>query len=195
VQLGDMAAKTADLLGHGLTPETVKGDLSIAGLGESNAVDVSATADSPPLAAAIANTYVTQFVAEQQASNRKFFRSALAVVNRQLRALPADQRFGPAAVALQDRAQTLRFLSELQYGSVQVAQEAQRPVSPSSPNTKSNTILGALVGLLLGLGIAFVLEQLARDRRFSEQSPVSAAALASNGVHAAEQLPLPGARV
>jgi capsular exopolysaccharide synthesis family protein len=168
VQLGDMAAKTARLLGHGLTQERVKKSLTVSGLGESNAVDVSATADSPLLAAAIANTYATQFVAEQQASNRQFFRSALALVDRQLAALPAKQRYGPAAVPLQNRAQTLRFLSELKYGNVQVAQEAQPPASPSSPKTTTNTVLGVLLGLLLGLGIAFLLEHLDRNRRITE---------------------------
>jgi len=189
VQLGNMAANTAAILGHGLTQERVRKSLTVAGLGESSAVAVSATADSPLLAAAIANTYVSQFVAEQEAGNRRFFSSALGVVERQLRALPVRQRFGPAAVALQNRAQTLRFLSELKYGSVQVAQEAQPPASPSSPNTKTNTELGVLLGLLLGLGIAFLLEHLAPERRTSASRSIAPTALVgSNGAGSGEEL-------
>jgi succinoglycan biosynthesis transport protein ExoP len=46
------------------------------------------------------------------------------------------------------------------------------PTSPSSPKTKTNTILGAIVGLLVGLGIAFLLERL--DRRIREPEELEA---------------------
>src|SRR5437870_1192354 len=54
VQLGDMGAKTARLLGQSLTKKKVSDDLSVGAQGESNIVNVSATAPSPALAAAIA---------------------------------------------------------------------------------------------------------------------------------------------
>jgi capsular exopolysaccharide synthesis family protein len=168
VGLGDMAAKTARLLDGGLTEEKVGKSLSIAGQGESNVVSVSATATSPVLAAKIANTYTRQFVKEQQGSTSQFYKSALALVNRQIAELPESQRFGSAAVALQNRAQTLRLLKGLKSGNVQLAQVATAPSAPSSPKTSKNTILGGLVGLFLGLGIAFVLERLYRDRLIGE---------------------------
>ena len=163
VRLGDMAAKTATQLGHGLTEGKVARSLSISGAGESGVVDVSATDMSPAFAAAIANTYVRQFVKEQQSVNRQYLESALALVNKQLEALSPAQRLGPDGLNLQDRAQTLRLLAGLKYGNVQIAQEALTPTSPSSPKTSRNTALGLLLGLLIGLGLAFVLERL--DRR------------------------------
>ena len=163
VRGGDTAAKTAKLLGHGLTAEKVSEHLSIAGQEESGAIDVSAAATSPVLAAEIANTYTSQFVKEQQSANRQYFKSALAVVQKQLAALSRTQRLGVDGLNLQNRLQTLSLLSELGYGNVQVAQEALAPSSPSSPKTKKNTILGGILGLFLGLGLAFLLERL--DRR------------------------------
>jgi capsular exopolysaccharide synthesis family protein len=159
VRLGDMAARTAVLLGHGLTEAKVAGSLSIGGHGESSVVEVSATAGSPVLAAAIANTYVRQFVAEQRSANRRYFVSALALVHRQLGALSPKQRVGPDGLELQDRVQTLGLLEELDYGNVQVAQEALVPSAPSSPKTSKNTLLGLFLGLLIGLGLAFALER------------------------------------
>src|SRR5580698_7811955 len=50
VQLGDMAEKTASTLGQGLTKGKVSSDLSVSAQGESNIVDVSATATSSALA-------------------------------------------------------------------------------------------------------------------------------------------------
>ena len=68
VQLGDMAEKTASRLGQGLAKEKVSKDLYVSAQGESNIVEVAATATSPTLAAQIANTYSEIFVNEQQNS-------------------------------------------------------------------------------------------------------------------------------
>lgn len=166
VQLGDMAEKTATRLAQGLTREEVREDLGISAQGESNVVNVAATAGSPTLAAAIANTYANQFVSEQQESNHRYYASALALVNKQLAALSPAQRASASGLALEGRAQSLGVLAELRDGNVQVAQAASIPTSPSAPKTARNTALGAVLGLLLGLAIAFLLERL--DRRIRE---------------------------
>jgi polysaccharide biosynthesis transport protein len=161
--LGAMATKTAASVGHGLTPHKVSSSIHVEGHGESSVVNISATSTSPVLAAAIANTYVQQFVKEEQSINRQYLKSALAIVNKQLRALSRQQRVGPDGLELQDRAQTLNLLAELKEGNVQVAAEALVPASPSSPKTSRNTALGALLGLVIGLVLVFLLERF--DRR------------------------------
>jgi receptor protein-tyrosine kinase len=172
VQLGDMAAKTAGRLGQGLTEEKIRKDLKVSARGESNIVNVSATAASPTLAADIANTYSNQFVREQQNSNHAYYASALALVNKQLATLSSKARVSPAGIAMAARAQSLGVLAELRSGNVQIAQAATVPTSPSSPKVARNTVLGAILGLLLGLGIAFLLERF--DRRIREPKDLEA---------------------
>lgn len=168
VRSGDAALATARLLGHGLTAERIIGALTIAGRGETSIVVVSVTTTSPALAAEIANTYTQQFVKKQQNTNRQYFKSALAIVHRQLAALSPAQRVGSDGLLLQNRSQTLSLLSELNFGGVQVAGEALTPTSPSSPKVSRNTILGVILGLLLGLGVSFLLERLDRQIRRPE---------------------------
>jgi polysaccharide biosynthesis transport protein len=168
VKLGDMAARTASLLGHGLTTEGVSSSLTISAQGESGVVGVSAISTSPVFASQIVNTYVQQFVKEQQSANRQYFKAALAVVRKQLARMTPAQRIGQDGLELQNRAQTLTLISELGYATAQVAQEALVPTVPSSPKTKRNTILGAVLGLLLGLFVALLLERF--DRRIRDVS-------------------------
>ncbi len=163
VKSGKVAAKTASLLGRGLTGEKVAGSLSVAAQGESGNVAVTATTTSPVLSAAIVNTYARRFTKEQQNSQLHYYKSALAIVHKQLAALTPQERAGSGGAELQDRAQTLGLLSELKEGNVKVTAEAAVPTAPSSPKTSRNTILGMVVGLLIGLGLAFVLERV--DRR------------------------------
>ena len=168
VKLGDTAARTASLLGHGLTTKQVSESVSVGVKGETNIVAVSASSTSPALAVAIANTYTHQFVVEQQKANRKLFRSALRLVNRQLSQLSRAQKIGPSGLDLEERAHTLALLTELGFDNAEVAGEAAVPTSPSSPKTKRNTLLGALLGLVLAVALAFLLERLDRRIRSPE---------------------------
>ncbi len=156
---GDMAAKSAAQLGRGLTEQKISESVSVAGQGESGVIDVSATSTSPVLAADIANTYSRQFVEEQKSTNAAYFQSALKLVHKELAALSSKQREGADGAQLQDRGQTLSLLSNLKEGNVQVAAEAQAPTSPSSPKTSRNALFGGVLGLLIGLALALLLQQ------------------------------------
>ncbi len=81
-------------------------------------------------------------------------------MHKQLAALSPQQRVGTDGLALQNRGQSLALLAELQPKTVQVAQKAPVPTEPSSPKTLRNTLIGGVLGLFLGLGLALLLERL-----------------------------------
>jgi receptor protein-tyrosine kinase len=172
VQIGDMAAKTANQLGHGLTKQSVKNAVVVAPQSDTSVVNVSATSTSPQLAAQIANTYSTIFVTEQEHGNHQYYISALATVNQQLANLSRTARLGTQGLALQERAQSLATLAELPTGAVSTAAVAAIPTSPSSPSVARTTFLGAVLGLLLGLCIALLVERL--DQRIREPKDLEA---------------------
>ena len=165
VRSGGAAAKTAAQVGHGLTAHTLSEAVVVAAESESNVVNVTVTETSPALAAQIANTYARIFVEEQRSSTDLSYAQAQAVVQKQLAALPAQQRLAAQGIALQERSESLAALAAGP-GDVKLGPVAAIPSSPSSPRVSRNAALGAVLGLLLGLALALLLELL--DRRIRE---------------------------
>lgn len=174
VERGSMSANTARQLGQGLSESDVRDSIEVSGNPESNIVGVSATATSPRLAAEIATTYAADFVKQRQGENAQFFNSALKLIGEEINHMPEAARFGPAAAALQNRAQDLRLLRGLGFSDVRVAQKATAPSSPSAPEVSKDTVIGGLIGLLIGIGLAFLLERRARERRIREPGELEA---------------------
>ena len=196
VALPTVAARTAAAL-H-LPGGVVQSEVSVSGVGQANVAQVSATDPSPVRAAQIANTYAQQYVLFRQQADRSKIAGAQSLVQKQLAALAPTQRYGSVGQSLQNRADQLGILAALQTGNAEVVQPASVPSSPSSPQTKRNGILGALLGLLLGLGMVFLAERL--DRRVRDPSeleqaygvPVLGAVPQSPSYSGAGTQPLPG---
>ncbi len=157
------AASTAHIVGHGLTASAVSQSISVSQVGQTSVANVSATSTSPYLAAAIANTYVAQFISAQRTQQRASVNEALALVQRQIAGHSQQWLAGTNGQALVDRAQSLQTLASLQDGGAKVVAPAVAPSAPSSPKVMRNTVLGLMLGLLIGLSLAFLLERF--DRR------------------------------
>jgi capsular exopolysaccharide synthesis family protein len=154
---------TAQTVGHGVTANQVAQAISVSQEGQTTVADIAATTGSPTLSAAIANAYARQFVKTAHAKSGAQALQALKYVERQIKALtPAELDSTNGQNLLQDAA-SLRLLSKLQNAAVELVGTASAPTAPSSPKTKLNTGLGLVIGLLLGISLAFLLERF--DRR------------------------------
>ncbi len=161
-------AQTAAVIGRGLSPADVAAAITVNQIGDTDLASVSATWESPSIAARIANTYAAHVVADRQHADVAYYALALRAVNLQLNALTSAQQRGLQGTDLMDRAASLQILSQLQASDAQVVQQASAPDGASSPKVIRNTALGAMLGLLLGIGLALILHRL--DDRIREPS-------------------------
>lgn len=146
-----------------------------------NIISVSVTSNNARRSARLANAYTAAFVTYQKVITAHNIAAATRAVQIQSNALgaqisklqnsllkPGAGKTSQAAsieaeinaLLLQEtslseeRAQIL-ISSQLSNGGVTVAAQAVPPTSPSSPRPKRDVLLGGLIGLLLGIGLAF----------------------------------------
>ncbi|MDD9350108.1 polysaccharide biosynthesis tyrosine autokinase [Mumia sp.] len=122
-------------------------------------------------------------------------RAPLDAIDQELAAAPEE---GPERASLEQEQQTVltqvlprlaplsaresSFVGQLQQleasqdlsqtGGVEVLNPAAAPSSPASPDTVSNVVVGALIGLLVGIGLAFALDRLDDSVRSKETAEV-----------------------
>lgn len=163
VQLPVIAQKAAQQLGPGYDQQTVMNAVTVNASGDSDLAGIEASSPSPASAAAIANAYARAYIDYRRQANRDQLAGGIQLARQSLAALPADQRNGVEAQRLTTRLSQLRLAQSLQTGDAEIAQRAGVPTSASSPSLKRNLLLGILLALLVGLGLAALLERL--DRR------------------------------
>jgi succinoglycan biosynthesis transport protein ExoP len=200
VGLEIVAKRTSEHL-KGLTPEEVSGMVSVSASGEADIVSVTATSSDPGQAKFVANTFAHQFITFRANADRSKLLEAKRLAEEEYSRLSPEQQAGPRGVALSSGAERLGILASLQTGNAELVQPAELPTSPSSPRPMRNGVLAAIIGLMLGIGLAFLFERLNRTLRDPEEArdafglpilatvPESKAIMASNERATALELP------
>ncbi len=154
-------------------------NVSASNASGTDVIRVTTTSTDPQEAAKVANAYAQAYVQQRQADAINTYLSAAKVVQdqinslqTQLAALPRPPPNQPGAVnpqatllesqigLLQQEANTLQTQTALGAGGATVVQPATPPSSPSSPRTLRNALVGLAGGLVLGIALAFVRENL-----------------------------------
>jgi tyrosine-protein kinase len=147
----------------------VTSDLSVFSGQDSNVVVLTGTAPQPKIAALAANLLATENIEfRRQSVVAKVRRSEKAVQQELSHLTGRSPEAIQSANNLRGVLQNLRANATSADGDAVVVKRAEAPSSPSSPKPKRNGLIGAFAGLLVGLALALVLEQLDRRVRHSK---------------------------
>jgi uncharacterized protein involved in exopolysaccharide biosynthesis len=159
-------------------------------VGTTDVVQVSVRSKDPRAAAAAANAYARAYISYEQKQTADTFTSAqsqvqkkidtiqlaIANLNAQIRSAPATTNVTPDETQLGDlQGQLATLQNQLQnyqfYASQGVTTEAGQvistataPAKPVSPKTVEWTVLALIFGLVLGIGVALLVNALAPPR-------------------------------
>ncbi len=159
-------------------------------VGTTDVVQVSVRDKDPRLAAAAANAYAKSYIHFEQQQTADTFTSAqaqiqnkidtlqlsIANLNSQIRSAPATTNVTPdenqlgdlegQLTTLQDQLQNYQFYASqgVTTEAGQVISTATVPTKPASPKTVEWTVLALIFGLILGIGVALLVNALAPPR-------------------------------
>ena len=132
-----------------------------------NFVVIRAKSNNKNFAAALANTFAREVVGVTTKAERKRFLQIAAAMQR---AYSAQRRttnqFSRELFA--ERVSRVKALGKTAQPAI-VARAADVPKNPTSPRPLRNTVLGGLIGLVLGLLVAFIRDSLDRRLRGSRE--------------------------
>jgi capsular exopolysaccharide synthesis family protein len=138
--------------------------------GSTNVISVTATNRDPALAARVANALATEFVNYETYVALKSLTTAEVQLQTQINVIEqelAATAGTPEGLALANQEAVLKeqyaqyqVVGTQTTGGVTVVSPAAVPKAPSSPKKTEITLIGLAVGLLVGLGAAFTVENL-----------------------------------
>lgn len=181
MKLRPLAENTIRALGLEMSPDELLERVDIRSAGQTNIVLVTARAGDPEDAADIANTMAEEFVTWSREYKRESIRAAADEVESRLgeaeddiielgRRISDEGKTDDLAAELQlltgtytnlaSKLEELRVNEQLETGSGLVVSTAVPNDVPIAPSPVRNGVLGIVVGLLLGLGMAFLYEYL-----------------------------------
>ena len=165
-----VAERAAKIIGFRGAPESLLGAISVRASESADFLVLSATAPDPQTAVTIANGFAKAFVQSRSAEFRAEAAKAQRTAERQLAALaPSAIETRSQRRDLQGKIQRLELLQSFPVADVKQIDPALGAAA-DAPQPKRTAVFGFVLGLLLGAGIAYLLELL--DRRVTRSVDV-----------------------
>lgn len=161
-------ATAADVDGR-IDPDDLEDVVEVTKANGSNVIEVEATVDDPALAASVANSVAENYIEFRRQLERERIRRAIELVREDLEALGEGGRRGGAGEALREQLIELTALRALQTGGARILREAEISSSPVSSSPLVNGIFGGVLGLIIGAGLAFLLDRVDRRLKTADQ--------------------------
>ncbi len=189
-QLRPLAEGTIRKLNLQESPESLLARVDVSAVGQTNIISIKATAASAQQAAEVANAMADAYVQWSKDSKRASVKAAADEVEQRLetakqeildlgRKITAQGKSDELAAELQiatgayttlaQKLEELRVNEQLETGSGAVVSPAVVEADPVSPKPARNGGLGVAVGLVFGLGMAFLYEYLDNTIKSDEE--------------------------
>jgi capsular exopolysaccharide synthesis family protein len=165
ISLGIVQEKTELVLARRLGPNYRPATISVSAGSQSNLATITTTSSSPRVAAETANTYATQYITMRKKASQEHLQSARQAIQSELNRLPVGSKATAEARTLRTAEQEIATLAALQTGGAQLVQPASIPASPNATHRSRNVTLGILIGLVLAVTAALVVDRLDRRMR------------------------------
>lgn len=156
---------------EGMTPEALLGSTTVVPQAGTNILTFTVTNTDPQVAERLATSYAQAFTTYRGELDSDAVRRARALIQTRLEALTADgESKSPLATSLREKDQQLATLEALQTSRTYVIRTADE-ATKVSPQPRRNAVLGLLLGLVLGTGLALAIEAL--DTRVRSAGEIS----------------------
>ena len=159
----------AHVRGTGLTVQGFLGSSSVSAATNADILTFDVVNHLPSLAQRLVDQYAREYTIYRRQLDTEAIHAALVNVDRRIDAL-VNAGGGHSALysTLVEHQQTLATMSALQTGNATVVKQADRVVR-TQPKTTRNAILGVFLGIVLGLGLAFLWDALDTRVRSAEE--------------------------
>ena len=167
VESRGIARAVKEELGLSTTPSDLLDQITVEERTNSDVVDIIVRDKSAEQAAQIAGAFADQYVLFRQEADRRKIADAEDLIRNRLEGLPADAT--AERTELQNALQKLIALEAVQTGNAEVIDRPQVPEAAAVPQTKRDLAVALIVGLGLGMLIAFLLDIVDRRVKSSDE--------------------------
>lgn len=150
-----------------MTPETLLHDSTVSHRTDTDLLDFRVENEDRVLAIRLANSYATQFTIYRRQLDTSTLQAAVNEVQQRIRQLHLNPKSQLYATLIA-REQQLKVLEALQTANTRVVKRADR-ASKVRPQPQRNLLFGALSGLIVGLGLALLVEALDKRVRSEDE--------------------------